>query len=81
MVRKVLKALLNIITVFFILIIVMSLYSMLQYRKKPENIPSVFGFSGMSVLSGSMRPYLEPGDMIVDRTVRAEDIKIGRAHV
>lgn len=77
MVKKVAKVIGNIITAFIILIIVMSLYSMLQYRKNPNKVPSVFGITSMSVLTGSMRPYLQPGDMIVDRVVKPEEIMAG----
>jgi signal peptidase len=50
---------------------------MIQYRKNPDKLPAVFGYSTMSVLTGSMRPYLEPGDMIVDKIVKADEVKVG----
>lgn len=77
MIKRVARVIGNILTVVIIVIIAMSLYSMLQHRRNPEVVPSVFGYSAMSVLSGSMRPYLEPGDMIVDRAVKAKEIIVG----
>jgi signal peptidase len=77
MVKKLVKFAGNMVTAVIILIIVMSVYSMIQYRKNPDNIPTIFGYSTMSVLTGSMRPYLQPGDIIVDKAVRAEEIKVG----
>lgn len=75
--KKFLRLVGNIFTVFIIFIIIMSLYSAIQYRRNPDNIPEIFGFSTMSVLTGSMRPYLEPGDMIVDKSIEPEKIEVG----
>jgi len=77
MVKKAAGIIGNVISLFLIIIITLSLYSMLQYRKNPDRAPSVLGFCALSVLSGSMRPYLEPGDMIVNRMVSAEEVKAG----
>ncbi|HYF75353.1 MAG TPA: signal peptidase I [Candidatus Nitrosocosmicus sp.] len=75
--KKVMKLIGNTVTVLLVVIVAMSVFSMLQHRKNPDKLPSVFGYSTMSVLTGSMRPYLQPGDMIVDRIVKAEEIKVG----
>ncbi len=75
--KKVARIAGNIITIVFIVVIALSLYSMLQHRRDPNKVPAIFGFSGLTVLSGSMRPYLEPGDMIIDKAVSTESIKVG----
>lgn len=75
--KRVVKLIGNIFTVIVILIFVLSVYSLIQYRKNPDKPPAVFGFNTMSVLSGSMRPYLEPGDIIVGRSVKLPDVKPG----
>lgn len=75
--KKALKLIGNIVTAMIVLVLVMSLYSILQYRRNPDKLPSVFGYSTMSVLTGSMRPYLQPGDMIVDKQAEAEEVKVG----
>lgn len=75
--KRLAKLIVNTITILLILIIVASLYSMLQYKRNPDKLPAVLGYSTMSVLTGSMRPYLEPGDMIVDKAVNAEAVKVG----
>lgn len=75
--KKVLKIIGNIFTVFLIIIIILSAYSMFEYRRNPNKTPSVLGFKVMSVLSGSMRPYLEPGDMIVDKKIDPAELMVG----
>jgi signal peptidase len=77
MAGKVMKVIGNVFTVIIILIVSMSLFSLIQYRKNPNKPPSVFGYSAMSVLTGSMRPYLEPGDMIIDKAIDADEVKVG----
>lgn len=77
MLKKLLHFIGNAITFFMVIIIALSVFSMYQHRKNPDKVPSVFGYSTMSVLTGSMRPYLEPGDLIIDKEVDAEEIKVG----
>lgn len=75
--KKLAKVIGNIVTAFLILVIIASLYSMIQYKRNPDKPPQVLGYSTMSVLTGSMRPYLQPGDMIVDKAAKAEEVKVG----
>lgn len=51
--------------------------SMIQARRNPSRIPSILGHSPMSVLSGSMSPMIEPGDMIIIKKPKIEDIEVG----
>lgn len=60
-----------------LIITALSIVSLVQSRMNPGALPSVAGFRFISVLSGSMRPLLNPGDMIVTREVNAENIKTG----
>lgn len=60
-----------------VLVIIISVYSIIQSRLHPGQVPSVLGYKSLSVLSGSMRPVFEPGDMIVIREVKPENIHIG----
>lgn len=75
--RKILKWIGNIIFLFLIVIAVLSLYSGIQARRHPGVIPSILGYKPMSVLSGSMRPLLQPGDMIVVKDVDYENVNTG----
>jgi signal peptidase I len=40
-------------------------------------IPALFGLKPMTVLTGSMRPTIQPGDMVVDQPIPATEIKVG----
>lgn len=77
MLKKILRYIGNAITFFIVILIILSVVSMYRYRQNPGKVPSVLGYSTMSVLTGSMRPYLEPGDIIVDKVVDAEEIRVG----
>jgi len=75
--RSVLKWIGNILIIILLAILLLSGLSMIRTRSNPSKITNVLGFTPMSVLSGSMRPMLQPGDMIITRRPIAEDIKIG----
>lgn len=77
MLNKALKWLLNVLILFLLVIVATSSYSMVSARLNPGAVPSIAGFRLMSVLSGSMRPALQPGDMILSMAVKPEEIKIG----
>ena len=36
-------------------------------------LPVLFGLTPMTVLTGSMRPMIQPGDMVVDQPIPAKD--------
>ena len=40
-------------------------------------LPVAFGLRPMTVLTGSMRPTIQPGDMVVDERVPASQIRVG----
>lgn len=67
----------NIALVFLLVTAILSTYSKLQALRDPARIPSIAGFTPMSVLTGSMSPELEPGDMIITRRLEPEEIGIG----
>ncbi|MDQ0272490.1 signal peptidase [Cytobacillus purgationiresistens] len=46
-----------------------SIYSILQGGQEPGDPPAVFGFMPMSVLTGSMEPVINAGDLVVVKTV------------
>jgi signal peptidase len=77
MIRTILKWLGNILTILLIIIIGMASFSMFQAKRNPGYITSIMGYKPMSVLTGSMRPMLEPGDMIVAKDVKLQDIEVG----
>ena len=40
-------------------------------------LPAAFGLQPMTVLTGSMRPTIQPGDMVVDERVPASQVRVG----
>lgn len=75
--QKLLKRVGHIVTGILIIVIVFAIWNVLQMRKNPNELPTVMGFKFMSVLTGSMRPVLEPGDMIITQDVKAENLRKG----
>ncbi len=63
--------------VFALLIILLFIFTALAADRviAKSNIPSVFGFSPLTVLTGSMEPEIYPGDMVVIH--RQSDYAVG----
>jgi signal peptidase I len=40
-------------------------------------VPVAFDMRPLTVLTGSMRPAIEPGDMVVDEQIRGDQIRVG----
>ena len=74
--KGLLKWSINTTICILILLAILSIYSMVQSRNNSGQVTSILGYKPMSVLSGSMSPLLEAGDMIVVKQVNAEEIKI-----
>jgi signal peptidase len=66
----------NILLIVVILISISYILNLYQIRQKPNQIPSTFGFIPLTVLSGSMSPTIETGDMIVVRN-RTDNLQVG----
>jgi signal peptidase len=62
---KILKWVGNIGLVLLVAVSVIMGVSAYQASKNPGELPSVFGYHIMNVLSGSMEPAFSPGDLIV----------------
>lgn len=77
MLKKIFRWITNIFIIFLIFIVTLSFYSVIKARRNLQEIPSILGYKPMSVLSGSMRPSLEPGDMIVVKEIKPEDVNKG----
>lgn len=73
------KPIVFITNIVLILLLLTGLFCIgLLYKSKinHEKVPVIFGLTPISILTGSMRPYLDPGDMVVINT-RLKDIKVG----
>ncbi|MBB6214347.1 signal peptidase [Anaerosolibacter carboniphilus] len=77
MIRSVLRWGGNILTVLLVIFITFSIFAMFHAKKNPNNVPSIMGYKPLTVLTGSMQPILDPGDMIVIREKDPNDVKAG----
>lgn len=77
MIKKIAKWAIDGLCVLLIVALVLYIGSSLKARKNPQFVPGIGPYKIMLVLSGSMRPVLEPGDMIVSRVVDAATLKEG----
>lgn len=79
MLAKIFKWTGNLFIVFILSLSALLFYSAFDGQHQPGQVPSVFGYKMMNVLSGSMKPTLSPGDMIIAKetdpeTVNVEDV-------
>lgn len=76
-----LQVLLNILgvalCVIFIPIIILNVVMIVRSYTSPDAIPSVFGYSPVIVLSGSMSPAFEAGDMILLQKADPATLQVG----
>lgn len=75
-IKKTFKWISNVVLILLVILVILSAYSMFRSKNNTNEIPSILGYKSMSVLSGSMRPMLKPGDMIIAKEVSPKDIKI-----
>lgn len=67
-------------TMFFIIVCIVTcsiLFMNLSSKSNSSTLPSIMGYSNLSVLTGSMRPHIHPGDMILIRRVNPQSIRTG----
>lgn len=50
--------------------------SVVQYKNQSGQIPSILGFKTMTVMTGSMEPELQPGDMIIVREKNPIELQV-----
>lgn len=75
--KKIVGVMFNILTFFLIIIFAFTAFSLFQAKRNPNSVPTVLGYKPLSVLSGSMQPLLDPGDMIIVRDTNPQDVKVG----
>ena len=67
----------NLMTVVLIVIIIIFAANTFQAVRHPNIIPSIFGYKSFKVLSGSMEPFIKTGNMIIVKSIKSENIKVG----
>lgn len=76
MVKRVFKWTSNILIIFLLIICTILLFSVFQVKNNPEQLPTMLGFKIMTILTGSMEPVLDPGDLIVVKSVDPMKVKV-----
>lgn len=72
MARKIINIIFTVLLVLLILLVIF-----IFIIRATGNSPSIFGYRVFRVSSGSMEPELSIGDVILDHTVKAEEIQKG----
>ena len=72
-----LKRILDVFCLALVVLLILSIISSVAGRKNPDYVPGLAGYKFMYVLTGSMTPAIEAGDMIVTKTVETQDLKEG----
>ena len=65
--------------VFIAIVILLIIYigiTVFQSSKNPGSLPSFFGYTPLTVLSNSMQPHLQSGDLILIRQVEFKDVEV-----
>ncbi|WP_161974967.1 signal peptidase I [Bacillus timonensis] len=66
----------NIVFIVFIIISLIIIFPLLLLKNQQGQPPSIFGYKIMNVLSGSMEPLLEPGDIIFVKEIDINQVKV-----
>ncbi|WP_042143611.1 signal peptidase I [Paucisalibacillus sp. EB02] len=71
------KALANTFRILFIVLLLFILFLAIQLIRHPDAPPSIFGYQPFTVLSNSMNPSFETGDLIIVKKVASSSVKEG----
>lgn len=75
-VKKILRAILNILFYLILAFLIYTSFSIVAATKRGEQ-PEIFGYKFYVVLTGSMKPNIEPGDLIVTKDISVNEIECG----
>lgn len=64
-------------TVYYIVIFMLVIMLINNLMSKSDSIFKVVGFRTYSILSGSMEPEINTGDLAIVRSAKSDDIKVG----
>lgn len=76
MIKAIIKWGSNLLFTFVVLLMVIFSISNIQAKRNPGKIPSLFGYSKLTVLSSSMSPVFKAGDTIITKEIIGKDVKI-----
>lgn len=75
--HKILTVVGTILCIVLLPILIINLTLIIKSYTNQDEVPSVGGFLPLIVLTDSMYPVIESGDLIICHTVEAEEIKVG----
>jgi len=58
-------------------ILIVNVILIIEAKVKPDEIPGIFGVTPLAVVTDSMDPAIEAGDLILTEKVPAEELKVG----
>ena len=73
MIKKIFKTLVDIFLVF--VIISAGIYALITFTSKKDGIPNIFGYSPFSIITPSMEPVLNVGDIAICKKIDATTIQ------
>ncbi|MGG1678223.1 signal peptidase I [Neobacillus sp. NRS-1170] len=75
--KMIFKRLSTVLVILVIGCIGFLLFISYQAKKEINDIPSIFGYKPLTVLTNSMQPKISAGDMIFVKNKKAVDVKVG----
>jgi len=75
--QRLLSGLGTVLSLCLLPLLVINIIIIVQSRLHPEEMPSVLGLSPMAVVTNSMSPVIDGGDMIFTRKAEAESLRVG----
>ena len=75
--KRLFKALKIIVVSVLLLVLITNIYIIVQTKSNKDKVPSIFGYKPFIVLSGSMSPQFDVGDLIIIKKVEVNDLKKG----
>ncbi|MFS0821605.1 signal peptidase I [Bacillus sp. 1P02SD] len=66
----------NVLFALLVLLSILTLVSIFQLKNQVGQVPTILGFKIMTVMTGSMEPELQPGDMIIVREKKPGELRV-----
>ncbi|MCQ1528643.1 signal peptidase I [Lutispora saccharofermentans] len=77
MIKKYIKIFFDVICAALVLCLALFIFSSFKAKSDPKHVPGIGSLKFMYVLTGSMSPAIKPGDMIITKTVKMEELDKG----
>lgn len=77
LISKIVDLVLYTITAISIILLILSLIIITKKALYPTKVPDIFGIKPFVVLSGSMEPTIQTGDLAIIKSVEPDQLKVG----